>query len=153
MVNARQAWGIVCVTVGLGLLVIGEADSLALCRLDPQAAGREEEQTKRTTPSMGVLVGRVTREPASSIESLADRLDPSPGANIRIVISSGAGETVTSGTTDTHGDYRIDLPSGSYRVEIAPLAGMEYTKDLPAVVAVSAGRETRLDIRIDTGIR
>jgi hypothetical protein len=153
MVKARQAWGIVSVTVGLGLLVIGDADSLAPWRLDPQAAGSEEEQTKSPMPSMGVLVGRVTRGPASSIESLAGQLGPSPVSNIRIVISSGAGETVTSVTTDTHGDYRIDLPTGTYRVDIGPLAGMEYTKDLPAVVAVSAGRETRLDLYIDTGIR
>jgi len=153
MVNARQALGIFSVTVGLGLLVIGDADSLAPWRLDPQAAGGEEEQTQSTMPSMGVLVGRVTREPSSSIESLAGRLGPSPAANIRIVISSGAGEMVTSGMTDTRGEYRIDLPSGTYRVEIGPLAGMEYTKDLPAVVAVSAGQETRLDLRIDTGIR
>jgi hypothetical protein len=55
--------------------------------------------------------------------------------------------------TDTRGEYRIDLTSSNYRVDIGPLAGMEYTKDLPAVVAVSAGRETRLDFRIDTGIR
>mgnify|MGYP001602221744 CR=1 FL=1 len=153
MVNGRQALGILSVTLGLGLLVIGEADSLAPWRLDPQAAGREEEQTKSPTPRMGVLVGRVTRGPASSIESLAGQLGPSPVSNIRIVISSGAGETVTSGMTDTRGEYRIALPSGTYRVDIGPLAGMEYTKDLPAVVAVSAGQETRLDFRIDTGIR
>jgi len=140
-------------TLGLGLLVIGDADSLAPWRLDPQAVDREEEQTKSPMPSMGVLVGRVTRGPSSSVESLAGRLGPSPVSNIRIVISSGAGEAVTSGTTDMRGDYRIDLPSGTYRVEIGPLAGMEYTKDLPAVVAVSAGRETRLDFRIDSGIR
>jgi hypothetical protein len=102
---------------------------------------------------MGVLVGLVTRGPASSIENLAGRLGPSPVANIRIVISSGAGEMVTSGLTDMRGDYRIDLPAGAYRVDIGPLAGMEYTKDLPAVVAVSARQETRLDFRIDTGIR
>lgn len=140
-------------TVGLGLLVIGDADSLAPWRLDPQTVGREEEQTKSTTPSMGALVGRVTREPASPSESLAGRGGPSPAANIRIVISSRAGEAMTSGLTDTRGDYRIDLPSGAYRVDIGPLAGMEYTKDLPALVAVSAGQETRLDFRIDTGIR
>ena len=151
--QAHQAWGIVCVTVGLGLLVIGEADSLAPWRLDPQAAGSEEEQTKSPMPHMGVLVGRVTRGPASSIESLAGQLGPSPVANIRIVISREGGEAVTSGLTDMRGEYRIDLPSGTYRVDIGPLAGMEYTKDLPAVVAVSAGRETRLDLHIDTGIR
>ena len=154
MVDTRQAWGIFSVTVGLGLLVIGEADGLAPWRLDPQTAGREEEQTKSPMPSMGVLVGHVTRGPASSIEGrAAGELGPLPVSHLRIVISSEGGEAVTSGLTDTRGDYRIDLPSGAYRVDIAPLAGMEYTKDLPAVVAVSAGQETRLDLRIDTGIR
>ena len=153
MVHARQAWGIFSVTVGLGLLVIGEADSLAPWRPDLQTADREAEQTKSPMPSMGVLVGRVTRGPASSIEGRAGELGPLPVSNLRIVISREGGEAVTSGLTDTRGDYRIDLPSGAYRVDIAPLAGMEYTKDLPAVVAVAAGRETRLDFRIDTGIR
>lgn len=153
MVNDRQAWGIVCVTVGLGLLVIGDADSLAPWRLDPQTAGREEEQAKSPMPSMGVLVGRVTRGPASSIESRAGELGPLPVSHLRIVISREGGEAVTSGVTDPRGEYRIDLPSGTYRVDIGPLAGMEYTKDLPAVVAVSTGQETRLDFRIDTGIR
>ncbi len=153
MVKARQALGIFSMTVGLGLLVIGEADSLAPWRPDLQTAGREEEQTKSPMPSMGVLVGRVTRGPSSSIEGRAGELGPLPVSNLRIVISREGGGAVASGLTDMRGDYRIDLPSGTYRVDIGPLAGMEYTKDLPAVVAVAAGRETRLDFRIDTGIR
>ena len=153
MASARQVLRILSVTVGLGLLVIGEADSLAPWKLDSQAAGREEEQTKNPMPRMGVLVGQVTRGPVSSVESLAGRLGPSPAANIRIVISSVAGEAVTSGMTDRRGDYRIDLRSGTYQVGIVSLAEMEYTKDLPAMVAVTAGQETRLDFHIDTGIR
>lgn len=153
MASECQRLGILPVTVGLGLLVIGEADSLALWRVDSQAACPEVEQPKSPTPRMGVLVGRVTRGPVSSIEDLDGRLGHSPAANIRIVISSVAGEAVTSGMTDRRGDYRVDLPSGTYRVGIASLAEMEYTKDLPAMVTVSAGQETRLDFHIDTGIR
>ncbi|MDZ4855096.1 MAG: hypothetical protein SGJ26_09640 [Nitrospirota bacterium] len=153
MVNSRQGWGIVCVTLGLGLLVIGDADSLAPWNPDSQTATSKEQETEHKTPKMGVLVGRATRGPSSSVESPAGQFGPSPASNIRIVISIEAAEAITTGLTDTRGEYRIDLTSGSYLVEIAPLAGIEYTKDLPAVVAISAGRETRLDFHIDTGIR
>lgn len=140
-------------TLGLGILCIGDVDSLAPWRHDSQTASSKEQETKQKTPKMGVLVGRATRGPSSSVESPAGQFGPSSASNIRIVISIEAGEAVTTGLTDTRGEYRIDLTPGSYRVEIAPLAGIEYTKDLPAVVAISAGRETRLDFHIDTGIR
>ena len=142
-----------CGTLGLGLLGIGDVDSLAPWRHDSQTASSKEQEPKQKTPKMGVLVGRATRGPSSSVKSLAGQFGSSSASNIRIVISIEAGEAVTTGLTDTRGEYRIDLTSGSYRVEIAPLAGIEYTKDLPAVVAISAGRETRLDFHIDTGIR
>ena len=45
------------------------------------------------------------------------------------------------------------LPPGTYRVEVGPLTGIEFTKDLPATVTVTAGQETRLDVHIDTGLR
>jgi len=55
--------------------------------------------------------------------------------------------------TDNQGAYSVRLPSGTYRVETAPLVGIEFTKDLPATVTIAAGQETRLDVTIDTGIR
>ncbi len=55
--------------------------------------------------------------------------------------------------TDAEGAYRISLAPGTYRVTMGPLAGLEFTKDLPATVTITAGQEARLDIHIDTGMR
>ena len=78
-------------------------------------------------------------------------LAPAPGVR---VITLGISEPRSrSALTDTQGDYRINLPPGTYRVTIEPLTGMEFTKNVPVTVSVSAGHETHLDIHIDTGIR
>ena len=45
------------------------------------------------------------------------------------------------------------LPSGTYCVTMAPLGPLGLTKDIPATVIITAGQATRLDIRIDTGLR
>jgi hypothetical protein len=55
--------------------------------------------------------------------------------------------------TDQAGQYRLNLPPGSYLIEMAAAKGRGFTKDLPATVTITQGQETRLDIRIDTGIR
>jgi hypothetical protein len=48
--------------------------------------------------------------------------------------------------------YRVALPPGSYRVE-RDRRGMDFSKDLPRTVTITAGQTTRLDVSIDTGIR
>ena len=63
------------------------------------------------------------------------------------------GEEVNSVITDDQGRYSINLPPGNYVIDIASLDGIEFTKDLPATVAITEGQETRVDIHIDTGIR
>jgi hypothetical protein len=55
--------------------------------------------------------------------------------------------------TGADGRYVAVLPPGSYRVAVTSLTGIEFTKDLPATVTVTAGQETRLDVYIDTGLR
>lgn len=55
--------------------------------------------------------------------------------------------------TDDRGAYHVNLPAGTYRIEMAPLTQGMFTKDLPATVTITEGKETRLDILVDTGIR
>lgn len=54
---------------------------------------------------------------------------------------------------DGQGQYRLELPSGEYRLELElkmppGLGGV----DLPRAIRVESGRETTEDIRIETGI-
>jgi len=87
-----------------------------------------------------------------------ERMPGPPGAEpvsgFRVVIISGLdGRQVASAVTDDQGQYRINLPPGSYRISSGALPRGGFTRDLPTTVTVTDGQEKRLDIRIDTGIR
>ena len=53
---------------------------------------------------------------------------------------------------DTTGAFLIDLPPASYVADLRG-AGIDRTSDLPATVQIRANQVTRLDVRIDTGLR
>ena len=50
------------------------------------------------------------------------------------------------------GTYRIELPPGTYIVNVAPF-GLDTALDLPTVIVMAKGLERTLDIVIDTGVR
>ena len=99
----------------------------------------------------GVLTGRITRGPTTSVARPADA--PAPAAGIEIRIEAPDGRPVIAARTDAQGIYRVEVPPGTYRVVTGPLGGMDFTKDLPATVVIARDQEMRLDVRIDTGIR
>ena len=78
---------------------------------------------------------------------------PEPVSGVKLSIVSMIGQETFSVTTDSQGNYSSNLPSGAYRVEMAPRPGIEFTKDVPTTVAIVAEQQTRLDITLDTGIR
>ena len=103
---------------------------------------------------MGVLLGRVTASPMSPVEGIGVvREPPLPGA--KLVISTLRGEQIKSVVTDDRGAYSVELAAGTYRIEMAPppLRCGKGAENLPATVTITEGKETRLDIRVDTGIR
>ncbi|TAJ85667.1 carboxypeptidase regulatory-like domain-containing protein [bacterium] len=102
---------------------------------------------------MGVLVGKVTMGPMSPVEGLGASRPPAPVPAAKIVVSRLDGQETKSVVTDDRGVYSISLPPGTYRVTMAPLSGGRFTKDLPATITITEGKETHLDILIDTGIR
>ena len=110
--------------------------------------GTQEKKGKE-----GVLSGRVIQYPISPVEGM--KIPPSkPASGIKLVILTIAGQEINSLVTDNDGQYSIFLPPGSYRVEMSRNnADKRRSKDLPATVIIKEDSETRLDIRIDTGIR
>ncbi len=102
---------------------------------------------------MGTLTGAITLGPVSPVErpGIKPALVPAPG--VKLLILTPARQEIAAVTTDAGGQFRVDLPPGTYQVKMAPRKGKEFTKDLPATVTITPGQETRLDIRLDTGIR
>jgi Carboxypeptidase regulatory-like domain len=102
--------------------------------------------------STGILAGTLTKGPLSPVERPGT--PPSSGvAGAQIDIATNGGKLLTSVETDSSGTFSVNLPVGTYKVTMPSLCGAMFTKDLPATVTIAAGRQTRLDIHLDTGIR
>lgn len=100
----------------------------------------------------GRLTGRATRGPMSPIERRDMPSPYEPADGVTFVILTTSGQEIQSVVTDKQGNYRVDLPPGTYRVEM-PQSPLGWTKDLPTEVTVAENEETRLDVRLDTGLR
>ena len=101
----------------------------------------------------GVLTGLVRRSPINPVmtEGMPSTSDPAP--DVKLIILTPKRKKIASVTTDAKGEYKINLPLGTYRIETTSLVGIEFTKDLPTIVNITEGQETHLDINIDTGMR
>lgn len=131
----RQIVVVVCLAVGLGLL--------AAC------AGVNATQT-------GTLAGHVTIGPLTPVER-SDQPTPTPNPEIFlarkvVIFSADSSRQVAVVSIDAQGNYQIELPPASYRVDIQS-QGMDRGINLPQIVVITAGQTTRLDLDIDTGMR
>ena len=104
----------------------------------------------------GVLQGHVTIGPlVPVVQEGVPEPTPAPEvyASRQMVIHAEDGQTeVTRVQIDGKGNYRVELPVGTYVVDINH-AGIDMAKELPKTVEIAAGETTRLDVEIDTGIR
>jgi Carboxypeptidase regulatory-like domain len=113
----------------------------------------KESGTQAECCQTGVLSGLVTIGPLSPVGGAKESRPPAPYAGAELVISQTAGNRTETAVTGQNGTYRIALPAGTYRVTLAALPDGQFTKDLPASVAIRQGEETRLNVHVDTGIR
>jgi hypothetical protein len=104
-----------------------------------------QEQSKKA----GKLIGRVTRGPTSPVEG-DDSPQPQPVSEAKVVISDSDGREIETVITDKSGNYSANLPHGTY--DVALLSEKEKSNRARRVTIVE-GQITRLDIRIDTGVR
>jgi hypothetical protein len=104
-------------------------------------------------PAMGILLGQVTQRPMAPVERVGRPVPPAPVAGAQITISATTGQRVATVVTDDQGRYRVELPSGTYRVEMVRVGRFGFTKDLPATVTLPAGEAVRRDVSVDSGIR
>lgn len=106
--------------------------------------------------AFGTLEGHVTIGPLVPVLREGE-VEPTPAPEVyaarAIVVFRQDGETeVTRLQIDADGDYRAELPAGTYVVDINH-SGIDRAADLPREIEIIAGQVTRLDIDIDTGIR
>ena len=137
---------------GPGRLLLAATLLLALIVLDLPPGGGSAGAAPPTAAT-GVLTGRVTRGPVTPAEKAGGPPSSEPAAGVRIIISRPSGGEVATALTGKKGEYRLSLPPGHYQVDLAPLGHRGFARELPAPVSISRDRETRLDIRIDTGMR
>ena len=80
---------------------------------------------------------------------------PSPAVCISrsLEIDRPDGTEVKSFSLDPDCTYRVALAPGVYVVRLKQRQGIGGSKDLPKTIQIEAGRTTRLDLSIDTGIR
>jgi hypothetical protein len=116
-------------------------------------SGGEDVTALQAAGSTGVLVGRVIRGPLSPVGGLSGVREVEPVVRAKVQVTSVDRPESRETVTDDQGGYRLTLPTGSYQVTIVQLRPGEFTKALPATATITTGRETRLDIFIDTGMR
>jgi hypothetical protein len=106
--------------------------------------------------STGVLEGHVTIGP---LVPVLREGEPEPtvapevfAARQIVIFKSGGRKEAARVEIDSNGNYRVELPVGSYTVDINH-SGIDMAKGLPAEITIQADQVTRLDVDIDTGIR
>ncbi|MEP6476541.1 MAG: carboxypeptidase-like regulatory domain-containing protein [Actinomycetota bacterium] len=96
--------------------------------------------------------GRVTIGPQCPVMQVGSPCPDAPSvATVRVLLN---GDEVASGRSDEDGSFRIPVAPGDYTVEAVPVeqTGIVTTASQPRVV-VTAGRYTRVDLSLDSGIR
>jgi hypothetical protein len=138
----------------LPCLVIAFALAIAGCTRgggQSAGAGGQSGPSGSYAGSYGILTGGITRGPMSPVSRSGAPSSPLPVVGAELKILDLKGPLVATARTDSGGLYRVTLPPGNYRVERG--AGFSgAARNLPAIVAISPGGQTRLDIWVDAGI-
>ena len=119
-------WNALLTVLLIGLLLAGWGAQMGM--------GSDGGHTQDQPSTTGVLLGRVTRSPMVPVERIDHPVPPGPVAGARILIFDLVGNQIAAVLTDEQGEYRVDLPAGSYRVDLLRVGRFGVTKDLPATV-------------------
>ncbi len=137
---ARANVPLICLALLVGLLGLA-------------AGSRAGDGARPPSAGMGALTGLVTRGPTSPVQGPGLPAAAAPAPGVKLVVYGPGRQEVATVLTGQAGQYRLQLPPGSYLIELAPDKGRGFSKDLPATVTITQGQETRRNLRIDTGMR
>ena len=105
----------------------------------------------------GTLVGHMTLGPVCPVEREGEVCTPTEAMYAARAISVYTQDNKTLVTTlvpDSEGTFTAKLREGSYYLELAdPRSGIGGATGLPRTLAIEAGKTTRIDVSVDTGIR
>ncbi len=109
-----------------------------------------------SSPETGTLEGHVTIGPLVPVVREGEA-EPTPAPEVyaarEVVVFEEDGRTEFARVKiDATGNYRVELPAGTYVVDINHL-GIDTAAGLPQEIEITGQAVTRLDIDIDTGIR
>jgi hypothetical protein len=145
--------GIVLIVLGV-LTAVLVTEATATSNLPGDVTTQPEPMTTKTTPSGSGLQGFVYRGPIAPV-CVAGTPCSEPARNVTLAFSR-RGRVVGRVVTNSAGQYRIHLLAGRYRVRYGarPSSQKAIAQELaPNHARVSAGRFTRVNFSIDTGIR
>jgi hypothetical protein len=108
--------------------------------------------TEASPRTYGVLSGSVSRWPLTPNEPARRPERRAQVSGARIEVATMKGTPVTAVETDSGGNFRVELPPGTYRLTMRGLHGVR-PRNLPSTVTIAAGHEERLDILMDSGLR
>jgi hypothetical protein len=147
--RARLPYSVI--VAAFAVLVAGALAISGCTRGNGRSAGAGG-QSNAQTGSDGTLTGRITRGPTLWEGEPGAPFSAAPVAGGELKIRDLNGAVVATARTDDGGLYRVTLPPGNYRAE----RGTGFpgaARNLPAIVSISPGEQTRLDIWVDGRIR
>ena len=111
-----------------------------------------------TTAEKGFLSGNVNIGPICPVESTPPDPECQPTKETYkawpiAVWTADKKSKITQIAVAADGTFKLELPAGTYTVDLENQQEVVGQKELPATVTIKAGHTTTLDIDIDTGIR
>ena len=99
----------------------------------------------------GSIAGRVTTAPTCPVEQEGHPCPPRPYA-AHVTASAGGREVAAADAADD-GRYRMEVPAADYTVCANPRSGSSFPRQECRDAHVDAGRDTEVDLVMDSGIR
>ena len=136
--------------------MIAPADGVESPGDQPAADVWQSDSSPEDGSAAGYLQGVVDIGPLQPVERVGvPPPTPPPAACTArgLVVLTPDGQTeVTRVPIQPDCTYQVALAAGTYRVQLLA-RGIDRSRDLPAMVTITSGQATQLNVSIDTGIR
>lgn len=164
----HRVWQVASCTLMVGMLVglaacapgntgvIPQGSTNANVMASPTCPGAQADSSQLCSPaptSSGILIGKVVAGPTCPVEPAEQPCPPRSVPNRLVLIETTGGTIVMRVTTDQHGQFRVSLAPGTYRVLMSQDGTRFPIQHAPQLVTVVAGQTMQVLVELDTGIR